>query len=229
MCGQVCCGSFPGVPKPRMGARPTQYWASQERSWPKWGPRGGSRWQQWEELQLRLGPGRRHPHPRPSTVWECTRAGPQSETSQPVFAPVPTPRVGAAGARQWPDPVSSPRRRVAEQPPPPPPTQLGPEDEAHEGPHPPEMEVGECEGPAKPEVGMLARPASPPPEACPPAARQPVWEPRLTATPAAPPPPDPPRHQRRWIRGRPPELTPPCRWARVQTHLSVIRNHTSPA
>lgn len=192
MCGQVCCGSFTGVPKPRMGARPTQYWASQERSWPKWGPRGGSRWQQWEELQLRLGPGRRHPHPRPSTVWECTRAGPQSETSQPVFAPVPTPRVGAAGARQGPDPVSSPRRRVAEQPPPPPPTQLGPEDEAHEGPHPPEMEVGACEGPAK----TL---------------------------------PDPPHHQRRWICGRPPELTPPCRWARVRTHLSVIRNHTSPA
>lgn len=40
----------------------------------------GTTWREqvekWEELQLRLGPGRRHPHPRPSTVWECTRAGP---------------------------------------------------------------------------------------------------------------------------------------------------------
>lgn len=59
--------------------------------------------------------------------------------------------------------------------------------------------------PAKPE-GLLPKLASPPPEA--------VWSCACCATAACHA--DPLHHRHHWIRSRPPELTPPCRWARVR-------------
>lgn len=137
MCGWVCRGT---------GARQTQDWARQGRSWPKWwtaGPDWVPQADDRDGWQLRSVPGDTIATPIRDPWLHGTCANLQGETSQDAACLRTHPH--SSGRSSWcpgPAPVPPPKRRAAEQPTGPPPAHIR---------HQPELEEEARKGPAKPE------------------------------------------------------------------------------